>query len=68
MEPLFLLALGAAALAGIMASWSIVRRWRRPSESEFAASTEGETRCPACGMGNMWTDARCVSCGADLTG
>ena len=68
MDPLLLVALGAAALAGLLASLSIVRRWRQPSESEFAASTEGETRCPACGMGNMWTDARCVSCGADLPG
>ncbi len=68
MDPLLIVAFGAAALAGLMASLSIVRRWRRPPESPFAASTEGETRCPKCGMGNMWTDARCVSCGADLPG
>lgn len=68
MDPLLTLALGAAALAGILASLSIVRRWRRPSESPFATSTEGEKRCPSCGMGNMWTDATCISCGADLPG
>jgi hypothetical protein len=67
MDPLIMVALGAAALAGLMASLSIVRRWRRPRESPFAASTEGETRCPKCGMGNMWTDARCITCGASLS-
>lgn len=68
MDPLLTLALGAAALAGILASLSIVRRWRRPRESPFAVSTEGEKRCPSCGMGNMWTDATCISCGSDLPG
>ena len=63
---LFVLAL--AAVAGILASLSLLRRDRPRRESEFAASTEGEKRCPACGMGNLWTDARCVSCGADLPG
>ena len=37
-------------------------------ESPFAASTEGEKRCPKCGMGNLWTDATCISCGARLPG
>jgi hypothetical protein len=68
MDPLLILALGGAAAAGLLASLSIVRRWRRPPESPFAASTEGETRCPKCGMGNIWTDASCVSCGAKLRG
>jgi hypothetical protein len=68
MDPLLILALGGAAVAGLLASLSIVRRWRRPPESPFAASTEGETRCPKCGMGNIWTDASCVSCGAKLQG
>ena len=66
MDPLLIVAVGAAAVAGLLASLSIVRRWRRPPESPFAASTEGETRCPKCGMGNIWTDATCVSCGATL--
>jgi hypothetical protein len=68
MDPLLILALGGAAVAGLLASLSIVRRWRRPPESPFAASTEGETRCPKCGMGNIWTDTSCVSCGAKLRG
>lgn len=68
MDPLLTLALGAAALAGILASLSIVRRWRQPTESPFAVSTEGEKRCPSCGMGNMWTERTCASCGASLSG
>jgi hypothetical protein len=46
---------------------------RRPQEavavdSPFAASTEGEKRCPKCGMGNLWTDRNCISCNARLPG
>lgn len=68
MDAVVTFVLAAAALAGILASLSILRRSRRPPESPFAASTEGEKRCPKCGMGNLWTDRRCVSCGADLPG
>jgi hypothetical protein len=67
-----LMAMLMAAGLGLFATWAIVRRERRqsmpPVESPFAASTEGEKRCPKCGMGNMWTDARCVSCGGPLKG
>jgi hypothetical protein len=46
---------------------------RRPTEvpapdSPFAASTEGEKRCPKCGMGNLWTDRNCITCNARLPG
>jgi len=68
MDPVLTFALGAAALAGILASLSILRRLRPPPENPFAASTEGEKRCPKCGMGNQWIAARCVSCGANLPG
>lgn len=68
MDTLLVFALGAAALAGILASISILRRPGPRDESPFAASTEGEKRCPQCGMGNLWTDATCVSCGAPLPG
>ena len=37
-------------------------------ESPYATSTEGEKRCPKCGMGNLWTDRTCISCGARLPG
>jgi LPXTG-motif cell wall-anchored protein len=66
-----LLALIGAAGVGILAALVILRRQRRatmPQSSPFAVSTEGEKRCPHCGMGNMWTDARCVSCGRPLGG
>lgn len=68
MDQLLILALGMAALVGLLAALSMLRRDRSSRESPFAASTEGETRCPACGMGNQWTDRRCISCGADLPG
>jgi hypothetical protein len=68
MDQLIIVAAGLAGVAGILASLAIVRRFRTPKESPFAVSTEGEKRCPSCGMGNQWTDARCVSCGADLPG
>ena len=37
-------------------------------ESPFGTSTEGEKRCPNCGMGNLWTDRNCISCKARLPG
>lgn len=68
-----LLALVAAATIGLAAALLILRRQRRDRdaldvESPFAASTEGETRCPSCGMGNLWTDRECIDCGARLPG
>ena len=67
-----LLALVAVAAVGILAVLFILRRERRADapkeESPFGASTEGEKRCPKCGMGNLWTDRNCISCGARLPG
>ena len=62
-----------AAVVGLVAVILIMRRVRHQeeeatAESPFAASTEGEKRCPKCGMGNLWTDDRCISCGAHLPG
>ncbi len=68
MDQPWLFVLAVAAVAGILAALSLLRRDRPRPESEFAASTEGEKRCPACGMGNQVSDGRCVSCGADLPG
>lgn len=61
------------AAIGLLATLAILRRERREAEagaaeSPFAASTEGEKRCPKCGMGSLWTDATCISCGARLPG
>jgi len=67
-----LIALTVAAGVGILATILILRRERHdrepPVESEYATSTEGEKRCPNCGMGNLWTGTSCISCGADLPG
>jgi len=71
MTDTLLLALVVAAGVGIIATLLMVRRQRlesNPPESPFAASTEGEKRCPHCGMGNLWTDRTCVSCGKRLPG
>ncbi|MDO8484218.1 MAG: hypothetical protein Q7S35_04665 [Candidatus Limnocylindrales bacterium] len=67
-----LVAMTLAAALGIVATLAILRRQRRalepPRESPFAASTEGEKRCPKCGMGNLWMGDHCISCGAKLPG
>ena len=66
------LALVAAAVVGLLSVIIIMGRQRRKGEaegeSEYAVSTEGEKRCPKCGMGTMWTDRTCIACGADLRG
>jgi hypothetical protein len=70
-DDLLLPGLIAAAVVGILSVLVIRRRQEReahPPESPFAASTEGEKRCPSCGMGNLWTETRCVACGARLAG
>ena len=67
-----LVAITLAAFVGVVATVAILRRQgpasESPRESPFAAATEGEMRCPQCGMGNLWTDDRCISCGAALPG
>jgi hypothetical protein len=59
-----------AAATGLLATLLILRRQRKSTEaqaeSQFAVSTEGEKRCPKCGMGNMWTDTTCIACRAPL--
>lgn len=73
MDQTLLLAMIVAASFGIVATLWILRRERRiaaagEAESPFGVSTEGEKRCPSCGMGNLWTDRNCVSCGGRLPG
>jgi len=68
-----LLVLIAAAAIGLIAMFLIVGRQRRDrasatQENPFAVSTEGEKRCPKCGMGNLWTANRCIACKAPLRG
>ena len=68
-----LLVLIAAATIGIVSALIMLRRQRRDREestreSPYATSTEGEKRCPSCGMFNQWTDRNCISCGKRLPG
>lgn len=71
-QNLQLVAMTLAAALGIVATLVILRKQRRalepPPESPFAVSTEGEKRCPKCGMGNLWMQNQCISCGAKLAG
>jgi hypothetical protein len=72
MDQTQLLVITVAAAAGVLATLRILRKQRQapegPRESPFAASTEGEKLCPKCRMGNLWTQDRCITCGAKLPG
>jgi hypothetical protein len=74
MDQTYLLALAIAAIIVVVALAVIRARMQRdreetmPPESPFATSTEGMKVCPKCGMGNLWTDRQCVSCGTALKG
>ena len=68
-----LLLLIAMVAIGIGSTYVILRRQRRDRESRtqenpYATSTEGEKRCPYCGMFNLWTDRNCISCKRRLPG
>jgi hypothetical protein len=67
-----LLLLLAAVAGAVVAMTFVLRRQRREresiQESRFATSTEGEKRCPWCGMFNIWTARDCVSCHRKLPG
>jgi hypothetical protein len=70
-EPEFV-ALTVAVALGVLSLLVMLRRQRRAAapepESPWAVSTEGEKRCPKCGMGNLWTSATCIACGSKLRG
>jgi hypothetical protein len=73
MDDLPLIALLGAAALGVVATLLILRRHDseqadKTRENPFAVSTEGMKRCPACGFGNLVTDATCLSCGKRLPG
>ena len=75
MDDLTPLALIGAAVLGLLAVLSLLRRERHEAEATagdvagpFAVATEGMKRCPHCGMGNLVTDATCVSCKKRLPG
>jgi hypothetical protein len=71
MDQTLILILVGAAVVGIVAIVLMLERSRRQATEadladRFAASSEGEKRCPSCGMGNLWTEDQCVACGAKL--
>ena len=75
MDDLTLLVLIGAAVLGLLAVLSLLRRERHEAEatvgeveSHFAMATEGMKLCPHCGMGNLATDDTCVSCKKRLPG
>ena len=68
-----LLLLIAATGIGIAATLIMLRRQRvdrdrLTRENPYATSTEGEKRCPNCGMFNSWTSRNCISCKRRLPG
>jgi hypothetical protein len=73
MDQSLLLLLAIAAIVALGA-WALIRmRLNRDSrdaarDSPLATSTEGMKVCPACGMGNLWTERRCSACGKELRG
>ena len=62
----------ALAMTGLLAVLTALIREQRllhtPTDSPFAAATEGEKRCHRCGMGNLWTVKNCIACGMRLPG
>ncbi len=65
------LLLTAAMVALFSALFVMMKEQREAAAaaaSQFAVSTEGEKRCPECGMGNLWMDRNCISCGKRLPG
>ena len=63
-----------ASIAVLAVSVALIRRRQRQDrqfrsrENPYAVSTEGEKRCPNCGMFNLWTDRNCISCKRRLPG
>jgi hypothetical protein len=74
MDQPFLIILVAAIVIAMLALARLLTRPSAPTsepagtDSRFAVSTEGMKTCPECGMGNLWTERTCSSCGATLKG
>ncbi len=63
---LILFALVGGIAAAVVALRVDREQREAPVEPQFAAASEGMTRCRRCGMGNQATDATCIACGAAL--
>ena len=74
MEQVVLVGLVLAIVVVMVSLARIVVRPRSPvsdapaERPSFGVSTEGMKVCPKCGMGNLWTESRCISCSAALRG
>ena len=74
MEQVYLVGLVLAIVVVMVALARILVRPRSPAREAtgesptFAVSTEGMKVCPKCGMGNLWTESRCITCAAPLRG
>jgi hypothetical protein len=67
------LLLTAALVALFAALFVMLKEHREAAAAAVAAldlgvSTEGQKLCPHCGMGNLWMDRNCISCGKRLPG
>lgn len=65
------LLLTAALVAFFAALFVMLKEHRQAAAAgvvDLAVSTEGQKLCPHCGMGNLWMDRNCISCGKRLPG
>lgn len=65
------LLLAAAVVALLAAVFVMMKEHRQAAAAgaaELGVSTEGQKLCPHCGMGNLWMDRDCISCGKRLPG
>lgn len=62
----------AAAVVSLFAAVAVMMKEHRQAAAagapDLGVSTEGEKLCPQCGMGNLWMDRNCISCGKRLPG
>jgi hypothetical protein len=74
MSPTTQLLILVIAFAVLIVSVLVIQRRQRADrasregENEYATSTEGQKRCPHCGMFNVWTARNCISCKRRLPG
>ena len=61
-----------AALVAVFAALFVMLKEHRQAVAagavDLAVPTEGQKLCPQCGMGNLWIDRNCISCGKRLPG
>lgn len=65
-----ILLLTVAAFVGVLATVILLTARGRLTdevvEPRFAASSEGMSACPTCGLANLATDTDCLNCGSPL--